>query len=181
MSCLLCSPCLHPPTHQAMATCEPGAAERVLRLVRAKMARFQEGQAGSRAGSRNGMGSGATSDPTAATSVSGFPMQQLHQIVAGSTDGAMVDATMGLRIGGTSPASGSSGSRVAAGGGGSMDAALRTALADREQQLAELRETNEARQGSGGGGRLAGCASLCSKCRCNLVMVLNHLNPTFTR
>ena len=87
----------------------------------------------SRAGSR---AAGATQQPAAVASSSAcgpYPEQQL----------AVGDVLAALSIAGGSTGVAAAGPSGAGRQSGSLDTALRAALADREQQLSELRETNE--------------------------------------
>lgn len=129
---------------EAVANAEAGAVERVLKLVRAKMARFQEG------GVRAGAGAGAgTTD--ASTSQPGSPARFAAASPAAAVDAA-ADSIAAVRLAAEVPA------KLLAGGGAggaqaafpTLDQALAASLADKEQQLEELRETNEV---GGRGGR----------------------------
>eukprot|EP00887_Chlorella_sp_A99_P007000 scaffold2.g7000.t1 len=121
---------------EAVANCEPGAVERVLELVKAKMARFQEG--GGRTGSRAAGG---------CVGAEGYAYAPAERAAPPGDDEA-AGALAALHIGGSGKAGGGSGGtcvvRVAA-GGTATEQALHASLADKEEQLAELRETNEVR------------------------------------
>ena len=158
---------------EAVANAEAGAIERVLKLVRTRMARFQEG--GSTAG--GGCGSGRNSSAAvrqaggggaaAAAAVSSSsqpgspahyaPRQQQQQQGQGQGQAAdhasqAADSIAALRIAAEVPAKLLQQQQGSGGKGAvcltatafpTLDQALSASLADKEQQLEELRETNE--------------------------------------
>lgn len=129
---------------EAVANAEAGAVERVLKLVRAKMARFQEG------GGRTSAppAAGAATAAAASTSQPGSPARFTAVSPAAAADVA-ADSIAAVRLAGEVPA------KLLAGGGvggapvafPTLDQALAASLADKEQQLEELRETNEVHWG----------------------------------
>ena len=140
--------------YEAVASGEAGAVERVLRLVRAKMAKYQEN------GGRPGSGQQGTAEAGAAAAADHYARLPQQVVVppgasqpasppAGAPPEAVADAIAALHLG--------SGGKLASGGGialsvmaGPAEAALKASLADKEQQLVELRETNEVGMGQAG-------------------------------
>ena len=134
---------------EAVANAEAGAVERVLKLVRHKMARFQE--QGSRPLPRQGGSGGAAAE--AADQAAAAPDAKAPAAAA-----AAADSIAALRLAGEVPskllAAGALGHPAAAAAFPTLDQALHASLADKEQQLEELRETNQV-----GGARMGGGAS----------------------
>ncbi len=139
--------------YEAVANAEPGAVERVLKLVRARMARFQEAAAGGRGPRQPGCA------PAVSSSQPGSPAFAAAHGGAATAGEAMpyapavaaaADSIAALRLGGPGDAPGKLAAAWTAGGrpAGSpafptLDQALASSLAEKEQQLEELRDVNE--------------------------------------
>lgn len=179
--------------YEAVSNADPGAVERVLKLVRSRMARFQEAAAGGRSSRQAGCTAGS-SQPTspafaaprgaaAGTAAAAVPMSYAQPVVAAT------DSITALRLGGPLDmpskllASGAPGGGIAGSPAfPTLDQALASSLAEKEQQLEELRDVNEvgawcavgvwravgalwaaARAGTPGASRAArSCRQLCS-------------------
>lgn len=120
---------------EAVANAEAGAIERVLKLVRAKMARFQEG------GGRGGAPA-AGAAAAASSSQPGSPAR--FAAASPAAVDAAADRIAAVRLAAEVPAK----LLVGAAGGvpaafPTLDQALAASLADKEAQLEELRETNQ--------------------------------------
>ncbi|PRW60873.1 sperm flagellar [Chlorella sorokiniana] len=122
---------------ETVANAEAGAIERVLKLVRAKMARFQE------SGGRAGAAATGTTAAVASTSQPSSPAR--FAATSPAAVEAVADSIAAVRLAGEVPA------KLLAGGGMGgapagfpmLDQALAASLTDKEQQLEELRETNQ--------------------------------------
>ena len=121
---------------EAVANAEAGAIERVLKLVRAKMARFQEG---------GGRGGAPAAGAAAATSTSQPGSPARFAAASPAAVDAAADRIAAVRLAAEVPAK----LLVAGAAGGvpaafpTLDKALAASLADKEAQLEELRETNQ--------------------------------------
>lgn len=127
--------------YEAVANADAGAIERVLKHTRARLARFQQQHSSCRPRSQAAAAAdGADSPPDS-------PAGQLHGLPPG---GGAAGAIAALRLG-EQPC------EPAGPCFQSFGAALEASLADKEQQLEELRETNEVRAV---GARLGSCRTL---------------------
>lgn len=143
---------------EAVASAEPGAIERVLKLARARMARFQEG--GSRAGTGGADTSGSASSSQPGSPVCAAAVESPPVAAADSIAALRLAAEVPAKLGGAQPYAAALATTSAP--FGTPDQALAASLADKEAQLAELRETNEV----GGGQAEAGRTSSSAQCAC---------------
>lgn len=132
--------------YEAVANADPGAVERVLKLVRARMARFQE--AAARGPRPAGASSSQPSSPAYAAAYEGAAA--VAALPYAPAVAAATDSIAALRLGGPRDVPSKLAATGAAGGGraGSpafptLDQALASTLAEKEQQLEELRDVNE--------------------------------------
>lgn len=139
--------------YEAVANADPGAVERVLKLVRARMARFQE--AAARGPRPAGASSSQPSSPAYAAAYEGAAA--VAALPYAPAVAAATDSIAALRLGGPRDVPSKLAATGAAGGGraGSpafptLDQALASTLAEKEQQLEELRDVNEVGPGSPG-------------------------------